>query len=202
MIKWIVKNKDAIIITVLIGILLEIGKHFYSNLINFFSNIGISFVDSAVDWFYGIVAKYTPWSYSYGFIQFVSVMMLSFSLGFVIAPKFAERKKNKVMAKFEGEDREKKEKLSLELKSSARKIKITLIVMSSILFVATHIFYVIPGMYFSVFDRSMTIIRPYIDENEYNSLKSKWFLMKSKSDYDSIDQRILEIRKRNNLIRK
>lgn len=98
----------------------------------------------------------------------------------------------------EGSDQQ-REEIIANLNSSIKKLKIVSIVLSALFFVFVHITTVIPGMYYLKFDRSMTIIRPYIDEKEYNSLKSKWHLMKSKDDYEFINQRIHEVRDENGL---
>ena len=86
------KNKDAILVTVIFGIILEIGRHFFSNIVDFLSNVGISFVDAMIDFFYRVVSTYSPLSTSYSFIQFLSVMMLSVSIGLTSAHSFTNRK--------------------------------------------------------------------------------------------------------------
>ena len=54
-------------------------------------------------------------------------------------------------------------------------------------------------MYYSKFEKNLIAIRPYIEEQEYNLLKSKWVLMKGKNDYLIIDETITNIKKKNNL---
>lgn len=196
MTKWIIKNKDPILVTVIFGIFLEISRYLFPYFVDFFSGIGISFIDKIIDLFYRTVSSYSPLAYSYSVVQFFALALLSLSIGFCLGPILARRKDSMRLAKGMSQ-----EEFVANIKSSIRKMKVVIIISSTVVFLFVHFFLVIPGMYYSKFDRAMTIVRPYVEDVEYNSLKSKWFLMKSKADYDYIDQRLLEIKEKNGLKR-
>lgn len=196
MTKWIIKNKDPILVTVVFGIFLEICRYFFPSIVDFFSGIGISFIDKIIDIFYRMVSTYSPLNYSYSVVQFFAIALFSLSFGFFLGPILAKRKVSMRLAKDMSQ-----EEFATNIKSSIKKMQLLMVIFSTTFFLFVHFFVVLPGMYYSKFDRSMTIVHPYMEEAEYNSLKSKWFLMKSKADYDYIDQRILEIREKNGLKR-
>lgn len=201
MAKWIKKNKDGIIVTLVFGALLEAGSCFFPDIVDILSSIGISFIDVTIDLFYRVVSCYSPLSQSYLPIQFFSMVLLSLTVGFTAATKMSKKKENRGKEKVAAEQNTPDKKADDNIEVKISKVQISSILVCFLFFLTAHITSVIPGMYYSTFDRDMTIIRPYIEEHEYYSLKSKWFLMKSKDEYDYIEKRINEVQEINGLKR-
>lgn len=100
-------------------------------------------------------------------------------------------------------------KLAIELKESQKKLKVLEIetkifaiiaIIVDILFLCNIvIFQFIPTIYKDEFDRRITQITPYVEEEEIDLLKSDWVSMTTKSDYDLIDDAIKRIVTENGL---
>lgn len=63
------------------------------------------------------------------------------------------------------------------------------------------LFVIAPAKLREKFDRDITIIHPYVEEQQVLQLKSDWLLMKSKSDYNSIYEYMNMIKEENDLVR-
>lgn len=194
MTKWIIKNKDPILVTVIFGIFLEFGRCLFPSVVDFFSSVGVSFIDKIIDVFYRTVSSYSPLNYSYSVIHFFAIVFFSMSSSFFISRLWVKRRESVCL-----KNRMSQEEFIANYDSFIRKLRIVMLIFSTVFFLFINFTVVVPGMYYSKFDRSMTIIRPYITDTEYDSLKSRWLLMKSKNDYNYIDQRIREIKETNNL---
>lgn len=62
-------------------------------------------------------------------------------------------------------------------------------------------FVLVPANLHEKFDRDITIIHPYVEEQQVFQLKSDWVLMRSKADYISIYEYINMVKEKNDLLR-
>ena len=56
-----------------------------------------------------------------------------------------------------------------------------------------------PCLFREKFDREITKIVPYADDDQIDMLRSKWVSMETKADYDAIWEKIVDIKQENAL---
>ena len=71
---------------------------------------------------------------------------------------------------------------------------VIIIVLYFVLYVFT------PAFLWDLFERTITMVSPYMDEAEVKLLRSKWVSMKSFDDFNGINTRLLQIREEHNMI--
>lgn len=114
-----------------------------------------------------------------------------------------EAKKSKVAdAKNKLDKFKKKYKQKQELKPQKTKRSLARSLAFLFIVVLYMIFYVfIPAVLYNAFDITITQVSPYTEESEITMLRSQWVSMKSYDDFRVINNRLLEIRTENDLIK-
>ena len=78
-------------------------------------------------------------------------------------------------------------------------IKIIMVVYFAISLVSITVYGYAPCLFREKFDRESTKIVPYADDDQIDMLRSKWVSMETKSDYDAIWEKIVDIKQENAL---
>ena len=206
MLKWLKKNRDAIVVAVVTGIALKIVDGNSLNIMDSLLALGGPIVGFIVDKIYLLSAKYSVASMSYVLLDLVITMVCALAIGMAIVTFFMDWREKKdqtniptvVECKW-GDFQEKA--LSKEKDGFLRLniLRIILVFLGLLLFTMNMVVYGIPGKNYSLFERNMIAIHPYIEEVEYNQLFSKWVMMKGEADFSVIKQRIETVKKENNL---
>ena len=192
MVEFIKKySKDiriGLVVAIIMLVLTKLGGYLLEFAMLAIPKIGIPILDFFVNFIYKNAASYSLSSV----IWFFTAMF--FSVFFIVAFYIA------VMPRIKDFGVQRCESVAPCKENNSRKNKVVLLVSISFFeFLLSLFVFVIPGMYYSKFEKNLIVIRPYIEEQEYNLLKSKWVLMKGKDDYLVIDESIADIKKKHNL---
>lgn len=89
-----------------------------------------------------------------------------------------------------------------DVKKMAKKLR-TMLILTSIFFSIyfTHILcsYLVPNAVYRDFQRDLTQISPYIEQQELDIIRSDWVCMQTKEDYDAIYERINQVKEEHDL---
>lgn len=206
MLKWLKKNKDAIVIALVAGIVLEIVKGNSLNILDSLLSLGGPIAGFVVDKIYFLSARYSVASMSYVLVDLFITTICSICMSVAIVHIFMDRHKKKEQL----DDPTVVECVALDSHGNVlsehkegffriNRLRLFIIFWGLILFMMNMFFYAIPGKNYSLFERNMIAIHPYIEEMEYNQLFSKWVMMKNEADFSVIKQRIEVVKKNNNL---
>lgn len=206
MLKWLKKNRDAIVITVVAAIALEIVKSYSLNIIDSILALGVPVVGFVVDKIYVLSAEYSVASMSRMPSDLIITLMCSVLFGWALGLFYIDwHGKKYIPEDFEyvvvesqenASGNSSKKKVGL---SRRRKFRIMLVICGLIIYIVYMVGFFIPGENYSLFERNMTAIHPYIEETEYNQLFSKWVMMRGEADFSLIKKRIEAVKKDNNL---
>lgn len=209
MLNWLMKNRDGIIITVVIGILLEIGKKYVLLVFALFSSLGVFGVDAVTNYVYRHSAAYSGATVSNYLMYFAVCIFCCVGLTTAVIPTIMEwrgrRKLKKIKVKILKKESgacpsEEEEAFEIHHDGSPMvKLRIVLALTSVFLYVYLLLGLVIPGNIYTQYERNMTAIRPYVEETEYYLLQSKWVCMENKADYSYIKETISRIKEENGL---
>ncbi|OWV16869.1 hypothetical protein B7990_11325 [Fibrobacter sp. UWB4] len=178
----------GLVVAIIMLVLTKLGGYLLELVMLAIPKIGIPIFDFFVNLIYKSAASYS----SSSMIWFFTAIF--FSVFFLVAFYIAMRPFKKDVGE------QLYESVVPCKESNSRKNKVVLLMSISFFdFLLGLFIFVIPGMYYSKFEKNLIAIRPYIEEQEYNLLKSKWVLMKGKNDYLIIDETITNIKKKNNL---
>lgn len=195
----------------IVGIIVSIITSILWNIITWFvresPKMGVTLLESLRNIFYRSAAIHTESSVS----EALWGLLIGFMVGIIIvSAHYIKQKVKKAIKKIEGDNKgneksEDNKENTITEKEKLKKIRKTNIsltfklILIIVLLIITVSSVMIPTEIYKSFNRDMTMISPYVDNQEILLLKSKWVMMKSYDDYKEIYNIIDEIKEENNL---
>lgn len=208
------KYKSQIIVGVVVFLITEILDKLWKFIQSETPVVGVRIIKTLVDFIYYSAGQMTTEDLIITLLLFVivtaTIIMLATAVSAYIRIKNdinddekdynykqLDNLSKEELQKLMKENEERIEELKMQQKrnrKSIQKSSVVVVVMSILLIVYYTVFLYYPACLMTKFHRDITLITPYISEQEKNQLESDWIQMRGKTDYNNII-RIIEGKK-------
>lgn len=169
--------------------------------------VGASFISTFVNFFYSAAANSTNIALTETICIFLMGSLLGIMFGTIMI--FQNKSKPRLIPTIAdniipmntdavSNEKNTKKKKRNRLKYSA----IFLLIMIIFLYLFIFAFVMIPSSFHKTFNRDLTMIAPYVEEQQLKLLQSEWVTMQSKEDYLAIYEVIDNVKEVNGLVNK
>lgn len=193
---------------ILIGIGASIIATIILNSVNLFvktaPSVGVSFIDTLRNNFYASAASYTDARIPTILCSFLLGIFLGIIFNLMIFVNKAIHKASKVRSKkdsvpvSDSSDNKTRKKEKVDMRELRFLFNLSCFA-SIILLILAFVYGGLPMDVYQKFNKDITIITPYVEDNEIDLLKSKWVLMENYTDYLEIYNEIDRIKDANQI---
>lgn len=193
------KHKSEIIVGVIVTFICNIISSVKNWIVNESPKIGVTFLESVLNAIYCAAATYTADTAFKSLLTMIIGLLLGFMAVITIS---SITKENKIVG-FLSKNISKVK--TADKKSSRETLRFKIGVIFAFIIYAVMLLFgclviTTPSTIYNKFERDLTMIAPYVENQQILELKSDWVLMKSWEDYQEIYEIIDEVKKTNDLL--